>query len=65
VAVVKGWIQYMGEKRSLGPCVVDEAEPVVHDASAVEVDVADIAAAEAAAVVVAVGIAALALVLVG
>jgi hypothetical protein len=51
----------MGEKHSWGLCVVDEAGQAVHDAAAVEVDVADIAAA----VVMAVGIAALAPVVVG
>jgi hypothetical protein len=63
--VVQGWSQYMGEKHSWGPCVVDEAGQAVHDATAVEVAAADIAAAEAAAVVVAVDTAALALVVVG
>jgi hypothetical protein len=64
--VVQCWSQYMGEKRNWGPCVVDEAGQAVHDATAVEVDVPDIAAAaEAAAVMVAVGTAALALLVVG
>jgi hypothetical protein len=63
--VVQYWSQYMGEKRNWGPCVVDEAGQAVHDATAVEVDVPDIAAAEAAAVMVAVGTAALALLVLG
>ena len=61
---MQGWSQYMGEKRSWGPCVVDEAEPVARDANAGEVAAADVAAAEAA-VVVAVGTVALAVVVVG
>jgi hypothetical protein len=62
---VQGWSQYMGEKRSWGPCVVGEAEPFAHDATAVEAAAVGIAAAEAAAVVVAVDTAALAVVVVG
>jgi len=61
---VQGWRQCMGEKHSWGPCVVDEAEQVAHDATAVEVAAADIVAGEAAEVVV-VGTAALAVVVVG
>jgi hypothetical protein len=55
----------MDETRSWGPCVVDEAEQVARGATAVEIDVADIAAAEAAAVVEPVDTAALELVVVG
>jgi len=58
---VQGWRQCMGGKRSWGPCVVDEAEQVAHDATVVEVAAAGIAAVE----VVAVGTAALRLVVVG
>jgi hypothetical protein len=65
VVVVQSWIQHKGEQHSWGPCVVDEAEQVVHDAIAVAEAAVDIAAAEAAAVVVAVGTAALVLVVVG
>ena len=60
---MQGWTQYKGEKRSWGPCVVDEADQVAHDATAVEVAAADIVAGEAAEVVV-VGTAALAVVVV-
>jgi hypothetical protein len=62
--VAQGWSQYMGEKHSWGPCVVDEAEQAVHDAT-VEVAAADMAAVETVAVVVPVDTAALALVVPG
>jgi len=50
VTVVQGGSQHRGERRSLGPCAVDELAPVVRDVAAVGVAAADTAADVVAAV---------------
>ena len=61
VTVVQGGSQHRGERRSLGPCAVDELAPVARDVAAVEVAAAD----TVADVVAAVGTVASAVALVG
>ena len=52
---MQGWNQRRGERRSLGPCAVDELAPVARDVAAVEVAAVDAAADTAADVGAAVG----------